>query len=46
VRTLGLVEVLFAQAVSRRLFGQAVTAREIAGMALIVGGVALLLAAL
>lgn len=46
VRTLGLVEVLFAQAVSRRLFGQAVTAREIAGMALIVGGVTLLLAAL
>jgi drug/metabolite transporter (DMT)-like permease len=46
VRTLGLVEVLFAQAVSRRLFGQAATAREIAGMALIVGGVALLLAAL
>jgi drug/metabolite transporter (DMT)-like permease len=46
VRTLGLVEVLFAQAVSRRLFGQAVSLREIAGMALIVAGVALLLAAL
>lgn len=45
VRTLGLVEVLFAQAVSRRLFGQAVSWREVAGMVLIVGGVALLLAA-
>ena len=46
VRTLGLVEVLFAQAVSRRLFGQAVALREVAGMVLIVGGVALLLTAL
>lgn len=46
VRTLGLVEVLFAQAVSRQLFGQATSGREIAGIALIVAGVALLLAAL
>jgi drug/metabolite transporter (DMT)-like permease len=43
VRTLGLVEVLFAQAVSRRLFGQRVTAREAIGMAALVGGIALLL---
>ena len=45
VRTLGLVEVLFAQGVSRRVFGQAVPAREIVGMVLIVAGVGLLLAA-
>jgi drug/metabolite transporter (DMT)-like permease len=43
VRTLALVEVLFAQAVSRRVFGQAVSAREAAGMALVIAGVALLL---
>jgi multidrug transporter EmrE-like cation transporter len=34
-----------AQAVSRRLFSQATSRREVLGMALIVGGVALLLAA-
>jgi drug/metabolite transporter (DMT)-like permease len=45
VRTLGLVEVLFAQAVSRRVFGQRVSAREAAGMALVIVGVALLLLA-
>jgi drug/metabolite transporter (DMT)-like permease len=44
VRTLGLVEVLFAQVVSRRVFGQRATLRELLGMALVVGGVALLLA--
>ncbi|GGH31345.1 DMT transporter permease [Alsobacter metallidurans] len=43
VRTLALVEVLLAQAVSKRLFGQETTAREIIGMTLIVGGVVLLL---
>lgn len=43
VRTLALVEVLFAQAVSKFAFRQPVTAREIAGIALIVAGVALLL---
>jgi len=43
VRTLALVEVLFAQAVSRRVFGQDVSAREAAGMALVIAGVALLL---
>jgi len=45
VRTLALVEVLLAQAVSRRVFGQRVSAREAAGMALVVAGVALLLLA-
>jgi drug/metabolite transporter (DMT)-like permease len=43
VRTLALVEVLLAQIVSRRLFAQRTSAREIAGMALIVAGVGLLL---
>lgn len=43
VRTLGLIEMLFAQAVSRRLFGQSVAAREVAGMVLIVAGVGVLL---
>jgi drug/metabolite transporter (DMT)-like permease len=43
VRTLALVEVLMAQAVSHRFLAQATTRREILGMALIVGGVALLL---
>jgi drug/metabolite transporter (DMT)-like permease len=44
VRTLGLVEVLFAQGVARRVFGQRATPRELGGMALVVAGVALLLA--
>jgi drug/metabolite transporter (DMT)-like permease len=43
VRTLALVEVLFAQLVARFAFGQKTTAREAAGMLLIVGGVGLLL---
>ena len=43
VRTLALVEVLFAQAISTFLFRQAVTSREIAGIVLVVLGVALLL---
>jgi drug/metabolite transporter (DMT)-like permease len=43
VRTLALVEVLFAQAISRFLFKQATTARELIGILLIVIGVALLL---
>lgn len=43
VRTLALVEVLFAQAISSFLFRQAVTSREIAGIVLVVMGVALLL---
>ncbi|MEA2988062.1 MAG: hypothetical protein QOG83_773 [Alphaproteobacteria bacterium] len=43
VRTLALVEVLFAQAVSRFIFHQPTTAREALGIALIVLGVALLI---
>lgn len=43
VRTLALVEVVLAQAVSRRLFLQATSRRETAGIALIVLGVGLLL---
>jgi drug/metabolite transporter (DMT)-like permease len=43
VRTLALVEVLFAQAISRVVFKQATTPREAAGIALIVVGVVLLL---
>ena len=43
VRTLALVEVLFAQAVSRFVFRQPTTAREGLGIVLIVIGVAVLL---
>jgi drug/metabolite transporter (DMT)-like permease len=43
VRTLALVEVLMAQAVSRRLFAQDTTPREAAGLALVTLGVAALL---
>ena len=43
VRTLALVEVPFAQVVSRRIFKQRMSHAEIAGMALIVAGVVLLL---
>jgi drug/metabolite transporter (DMT)-like permease len=42
VRTLALVEVLFAQAISRFVFKQPVSGREVAGIVLIVVGVALL----
>ncbi len=45
VRTLALVEVLMAQAVSHRFMAQATSRRELAGMLLIVAGVALLLLA-
>jgi drug/metabolite transporter (DMT)-like permease len=45
VRTLALVEVLFAQAVAYFSFKQPVSARELGGIALIVIGVALLVAA-
>ncbi len=44
VRTLGLVEVLFAHQIGRRVFGQRTSRREALGMALILAGVALLLA--
>ncbi|MBL8588898.1 MAG: EamA family transporter [Methylobacteriaceae bacterium] len=43
VRTLALVEVILAQIVSKRFFSQGASARELAGMALIVLGVAVLL---
>jgi len=43
VRTVALVEILFAQAVSRRLFAQRASRREAIGMALMVGGVLALL---
>jgi drug/metabolite transporter (DMT)-like permease len=43
VRTLALVEVLFAQAISRFVFKQPMTAREAVGIALIVAGVVLLI---
>jgi drug/metabolite transporter (DMT)-like permease len=43
VRTLALVEVFMAQAVSRRLFAEGTTRQEIAGMALIVAGVAVVM---
>jgi drug/metabolite transporter (DMT)-like permease len=45
VRTLGLVEVLFAQVVARRVFDQRATRREVGGMLLVVVGVGLLLLA-
>jgi drug/metabolite transporter (DMT)-like permease len=45
VRTLALVEVFFAQALSHKLFAQETERREYAGMALIVLGVGLLLLA-
>jgi drug/metabolite transporter (DMT)-like permease len=45
VRTLALVEVLMAQAVSHRFMAQATSHRELAGMGLILGGVGLLLLA-
>jgi drug/metabolite transporter (DMT)-like permease len=43
VRTLALIEVIFAQAISLRLFREGVSRREWAGMALIVAAVGLLL---
>lgn len=45
VRTLALVEVLMALAVSRLVFGQSISRRQGIGMAIIVAGVALLLRA-
>jgi drug/metabolite transporter (DMT)-like permease len=42
VRTLGLIDVLFAQLVSHILFKQKTTRREIAGIALLVAGAVLL----
>ena len=44
VRTVGLVEILFSLVVSRRVFAQRMTVREIAGVLLMVAGVIVLLA--
>lgn len=43
VRTLGVVEILFAQIVSMRMFREGMTARELVGLALVVIGVVLVL---
>ena len=43
VRTLALIEVLFAQIVARVMFGQRTTVREAIGTALVVAGVGLLI---
>ena len=43
VRTLALVEILFAQLVSRNLFKQSLASREAAGIGLIILGVVFLL---
>jgi uncharacterized membrane protein len=43
VRTLALVEVLFAQAISRSMFKQRLAPRESLGIALVLAGVVLLL---
>jgi drug/metabolite transporter (DMT)-like permease len=45
VRTLGLVEILIAGIISRRLFAQSPTLAELAGLVLVVGGLALLFSA-
>lgn len=45
VRTLALVEIVFAQLISRNLFKQSLASREALGMGLIVAGVVILLAA-
>ena len=45
VRTLALIEVLFAQLIARFAFGQRTTAREAIGMLLVVAGVVLLILA-
>ena len=43
VRTLGLIEILFAQMVSRRLLKQHTSRAEMAGIALLVAGVIMIL---
>lgn len=45
VRALALVEILFAQVVSRRIFNQASSAQEIAGIVLVAAGVLVILLA-
>ena len=43
VRTLGLIEMIFAQVVTKKIFQQQTTAREIAGMAIMIVGVVILM---
>ncbi|MEZ5844911.1 MAG: DMT family transporter [Hyphomicrobiaceae bacterium] len=43
VRTLALVEILYGYVLTRRMFSEGVSAREMIGMAMVVAGVALLL---
>lgn len=43
VRTLALIEMIFAQIVTKRIFQQKTSPREIAGMAIMIAGVVLLL---
>jgi uncharacterized membrane protein len=43
VRTLALIEVIFAQIVSHQLFAQRTARRDVAGIVLVAGGIALLL---
>jgi drug/metabolite transporter (DMT)-like permease len=43
VRTLALIEILFAQIVSRRMFEQRLAPREVVGIFLVLAGIALLL---
>jgi uncharacterized membrane protein len=43
VRTLALIEMIFAQIATRKLFRQTTSRREYAGMAMILAGVVLLL---
>ena len=44
VRTLGLIEILFSYAISRRLFRERVTRLEIAGMMLLMAGLVIVTA--
>jgi drug/metabolite transporter (DMT)-like permease len=43
VRTLALIEMIFAQIVTKRIFQQQTSAREIAGMAIMIAGVVILM---
>ena len=43
VRTLALIEMIFAQVVTKKIFQQQTTAREIAGMAIMIVGVVILM---
>jgi len=44
VRTVGLIEILFSMIVSRRVFAQRMSARELIGVLMMVAGVIVLLA--